>query len=116
MRHRSKKITFSRASAPRKALFQNLAAQVILYEKITTTLAKAKAVRPIVEKLITKSKVDNLSNRRRLLSYLPIKGAVKKAFEVLGPRYQERKGGYLRITKISNRHGDGAPMAQIEFV
>ena len=116
MRHRSTKQVFSRKKAPREALFRNLAAQVILYEKIITTEAKAKAIRPIVEKLISRSKVDNLANRRILISYLPIKNAVKKAFEVLGPRYKERSGGYLRITKLANRQGDGAAMAQIEFV
>jgi len=116
MRHRSKKVTLDRKKAPREALLRNLATQIILYEKITTTEAKAKALKPIVEKLITKSKVDNLANRRMLISYLPIKSSVKKAFEVLGPRYQERPGGYLRITKLENRLGDGAKMVQIEFV
>lgn len=116
MRHRSIKKVFSRKKAPREALFRNLAAQVILYEKIITTEAKAKAIRPVVEKLISRSKVDNLANRRILISYLPIKNAVKKAFEVLGPRYKERSGGYLRITKLANRQGDGAAIAQIEFV
>ena len=116
MRHRNKKVILDRKKAPREALLKNLAAQVILYEKITTTHAKAKAIKPIVEKLITKSKVDNLSNRRALISYLPIKSSATKAFEVLGPRYKERPGGYLRITKLESRLGDGAKMAQIEFV
>lgn len=116
MRHRSKKITLDRKPAARRALLKNLAAQVILYEKIKTTEAKAKAIRPLVEKIITCGKVNSLPNRRRLLAVLPIKSSVKKVFEVLGPRYKDRRGGYLRIIKLGTRLGDGAKMAQIEFV
>src|SRR3989338_1746304 len=103
MRHRKNKVTLDRKAAARKALLKNLACQVILYEKITTTEAKAKAVKPIVEKLITRAKTNNLSNLRLTLAKLPIKKAVKKLFEVLGPKYQERKGGYLRIIKLGQR-------------
>src|SRR3989338_6628317 len=116
MRHRSKKITLDRKKAPRKALLGNLAAQVILYEKIQTTEAKAKAVKPLVEKIVTRAKKDNLANRRLLLAKLPIKSSVKKVFEVIAPRYQETAGGYLRIIKLGVRQGDGAKMAQLEFV
>ncbi len=116
MRHRNKKIILDRKKAPREALLKNLAAQIILYERVKTTAAKAKAVKPLVEKLITRSKKNTLLNRRHLLSILPIKSSVKKAFEVLGPRYQKRKGGYLRIVKLDRRPGDRAPLVQIEFV
>ena len=116
MRHRKNKVTLDRKAAPRNALLKNLACQVILYEKIKTTEAKAKAIKPIVEKLITRSKTDSLANRRVILARLPIKKATKKLFEVLGPRYAERKGGYLRIIKLPVRAGDGADMAQIELI
>lgn len=116
MRHRKNKVTLDRKAAPRNALLKNLACQVILYEKIKTTEAKAKAIKPIIEKLITRSKTNNLSNRRVILTRLPIKKATRKLFEVLGPRYAERKGGYLRIIKLPARVGDGAAIVQIELV
>lgn len=116
MNHRKKKVTLDRKKGPRKALLSNLICQVVLYEKIKTTTAKAKAIKPLVEKVITRGKNDTLANRRVLLARLPIKSAVKKIFEVLGPRYKERSGGYLRIIKLGNRLGDSAPMAQIELV
>jgi len=116
MRHRSKKVTLDRKSGPRKALLSGLVCQVILYEKIKTTEAKAKAIKPMVERVITRGKTDTLANRRILLSRLPIKKAVKKVFEVLGPKYKERAGGYLRLIKIGPRKGDGAKMVQIELV
>ena len=95
----------------------NLAQSVVLFETVTTTQAKAKAIRPLVERLVTRSKEPSLANRRYLLSYfrqqeLP----VKKLLEVLGPRYKDRAGGYLRISKIGPRKGDGGDMAQIQFV
>lgn len=116
MRHRSKKVTLDRKSGPRKALLSGLVCQVILYEKIKTTEAKAKAIKPMVERVITRGKTDTLANRRILLSRLPIKKAVKKVFEVLGPKYKERAGGYLRLIKIGPRKGDGANIVQIELV
>ena len=116
MRHRSKKKTLDRKKSPRKALLGNLCSQVILYEKIQTTEAKAKVIKPLVEKIVTRAKNDTLANRRLILAKLPIKSATKKVFEVIAPRYKERKGGYLRIIKLSPRKGDGAKMAQIEFV
>jgi len=116
MRHRKKKTTLDRKKAPREALLRNLAGSLIIYEKIQTSDAKARAVRPIVEKLITTSKVNNLTNRRKLLSYLYTENAVKKLLEVLGPKYKERKGGYTRTFKIGPRQGDGANVVQIELV
>lgn len=105
-----------RKAASRNALLKNLATQVIIYEKINTTLAKAKAVKPIVEKIISRGKANTLANRRLVLSRLAIKKATKKVFDILGPKYAERKGGYCRIIKLPARAGDGANMAQIELV
>lgn len=116
MRHRKAGKTLGRKSAPRKALMRNLATSLVIYEKITTTTAKAKLVKPIVERLITTAKKNDLTARRKLTEVLMHKKAVKKALEVLGPRYSERKGGYLRITKLNRRKGDGADISQIEFV
>jgi large subunit ribosomal protein L17 len=116
MRHRKTTKILGRKKAPRKALYENLAQSLILYEKIKTTQAKAKAIRPIVERLITKGKEPTLTARRMLLAYLPMELAVKKVLEVLGPRYKTRPGGYLRIKKIGVRANDAAPMVSIEFV
>ncbi len=116
MRHRNKVKILDRKTGPRKALLRNLATNLILYEKIKTTEAKAKTLRPVVEKLITKGKAGDLHAKRELLKYLYLENAVKKVLEDLGPRYKDRKGGYTRITKLGTRKGDGAQMAQIEFV
>lgn len=116
MRHRKKTITLDRKTGPRRALLRNLATSVVLYEHVQTTRAKAKAVQPIVENCITKAKAQTLHARRRLLSYLTHANAVRKVFDVLAPRYKERKGGYTRIVKIGKRVGDAADMVQIEFV
>ena len=116
MRHRSKTKIFSRSKAARVAMLKNLATSVILYERVRTTEAKAKAVRPIVERLITTGKVKSLNTKRALDRVLPDKKAVKKILEVLGPRYKDRNGGYTRIIKIEQRQGDGAHIAQVEFV
>ncbi len=116
MRHKSKTKTLDRKKAPREALLRGLATSMIIYEKIKTTKAKAKAVKPLVERLITTAKVNDLHTRRQLLKVLYHKKAVAKALEVLGPRYKERKGGYTRITAVGQRAGDGAEMVQIEFV
>lgn len=116
MRHRKKKVTLDRKKAPREAMLRNLAESVILYEKIKTTEAKAKAVKPFVEKLITRSKVSTLHNRRELHKTLYTKNAIAKCLEVLGPRYAQRPGGYTRIIKIGPRQGDGAKMVQLELV
>lgn len=116
MRHRSKKITLDRKKGPREMMLRNLASSIIMYEKIKTTEAKAKAIKPIVEKLITVSQKGNLTAMRRLIEVLPQKMAVKKAMEVLGERYKDRKGGYTRIIKLGKRQGDGADIVQIELV
>jgi len=116
MRHHKKKTTLGRESAPRKALLKNLAQDLILHEKIKTTLAKAKAVRPVVEKMITTSKANTLSARRELIKKLYTQNAVRKLMDVLGPKYKDRKGGYTRIIKLDNRKGDGAQEAIIELV
>ncbi|MBU1039174.1 50S ribosomal protein L17 [Patescibacteria group bacterium] len=116
MRHRKNKKILDRKPDARKALIKNLAASLILYEKIKTTDAKAKVVRSYVERLVTLAKVASLANRRLLLRRLPTEGSVKKLLEVLGPRYQTRPGGYLRITKLGKRQGDAAAIVQIEFV
>ncbi|MEK7653549.1 MAG: 50S ribosomal protein L17 [Patescibacteria group bacterium] len=116
MRHRKKGKIFGREKAPREAMLRNLATSFIIYEKIKTTKAKAKATRPLVEKLITLAKKDTLANRRQAYKFLYIDGAVKKLFEVLGPKFKERKGGYTRIVKISPRKNDGAEMAILELV
>ncbi len=89
---------------------------MILYEKIQTTGAKAKTLRPIVEKLITKGKTNTLVARRNLLKYLYKESAVKKIIEDIGPRYKDRKGGYTRILKLGRRAGDAAEIVQIELV
>ena len=116
MRHRNTKKTLDRAKAPRELMLRNLASSIIIYEKVTTTKAKALAVKPLVEKMITTAKVGDLNARRGLIKVLLQKNAVKKSMEVLGTRYQDRPGGYTRTTKIGVRKGDGAEMVQIELV
>ncbi|MCD4760944.1 50S ribosomal protein L17 [bacterium] len=116
MRHRKTGKILDRKAAPRKAMLENLATSLVLYEKIVTTEAKAKAVRPLVEKLITRGKVKSVHNKQLLGKVLPDKKAVQKVLDVLGPKYKDRKGGYTRIIKIGPRKGDGALMAQIELV
>jgi large subunit ribosomal protein L17 len=116
MRHRNNQKTLGREKQPRELMLRNLASSVIIYEKVKTTEAKAKTVKPIVEELITLAKRGDLAARRQLLSYLPQELAVKKLMEVLGDRYKERPGGYTRIIKLGTRVGDAAPMVQIELV
>jgi len=116
MRHRNKNKILDRKKGPRELMLRNLASSIILYEKVKTTRAKAAAVRPLVEKLITVSKAQDLTARRTLLEVLLQKNAVLKAMEVLGARYKERDGGYTRTTKLGARQGDGAEMVQIELV
>ncbi len=116
MRHRRTGKTLDRKNGPRRALLRNLATSVILYEHVNTTLAKAKAVRPLVERLITKGRVKSLHARRELMKVLTIESAVNKILEELGPRYATRPGGYTRIIKIGTRKGDGAEVAQIQLV
>jgi large subunit ribosomal protein L17 len=116
MRHRKKGKILDRKKEAREMMLRNLAASILIYEKVKTTEAKAKAVRPLVERLITIAKKGDLAARRRLIQKLPQKMAVKKAMEVLGDRYRARPGGYTRIVKIGRRAGDGAKMVVIELV
>ena len=116
MRHRKNNKTLGRKKQFRKMMLMNLASSLILYEKIKTTETKAKVVRPLVEKLITIAKNGDLTARRKLIKGLSQKLAVKKMIEVIGPKYKERNGGYIRIFKLGVRQGDGAKIAQIELV
>lgn len=116
MRHRKKKVTLDRDAAGRGALLKNLAGDLLVKEKIQTTEAKAKALRPIVEKLITLAKKQTLASRRLLSSRLPLNGSADKTFEVIAKRYIDRAGGYTRIIKLPTRVGDGASQAIIELV
>jgi large subunit ribosomal protein L17 len=100
----------------RKAMFANMSAALIKHEQITTTVPKAKELRPIVEKLITLGKRGDLHARRQAIAQIRDVAMVKKLFDVLGPRYKDRKGGYCRILKAGFRYGDNAPVAVIEFV
>ena len=116
MRHRRHQVTLDRKNGPRKALLRGLATSVILYETVNTTSAKAKAVRPIVEKLITTGRTKTLTSRRRLMRTLLVESAVNKVLEELGPRYATRPGGYTRIIKLGQRQGDGAEIVQLQLV
>lgn len=116
MRHNAKGKVLGREKASREAMLRNLAQSVILYERVNTTLTKAKVVRPIVEKLITKGLRKTLNARRALSRVLTIESAVNKVLEELGPRYATRKGGYTRIIKLGHRAGDNAQIAQIQLV
>ncbi|MBN2854158.1 50S ribosomal protein L17 [Patescibacteria group bacterium] len=116
MRHRNKNKILGREKAPRELMLRNLASSILIYEKVKTTKAKAQAVRPMVEKMITSAKEGTLASRRGLIKVLLQKNAVKKAMEVLGDRYKERAGGYTRMTKLGTRAGDNAEMVQIELV
>ncbi|MFH1745138.1 MAG: 50S ribosomal protein L17 [bacterium] len=116
MRHKVKGKKLDRKKAPREMMLKNLASSVIIYEKVKTTEAKAKAVKSLVEKIITISKKGDLTSRRKLISILPQKMAIKKVIEVIASRYKDRNGGYVRIVKLNQRIGDGAKIAQIELV
>lgn len=114
--HRVAGRKLSRYKDQRKALLRGLTAELIRHERITTTLAKAKETRIVAEKLITHGKKGTLHHRRLALSQIPNKRVVKKVFDDLAPRYEERPGGYTRIVKLGPRQGDGAQMAVIELV
>ena len=116
MRHGNSGRKLSRTASHRKAMFANMSAALIKHEQIVTTLPKAKDLRPIVEKLITLGKRGDLHARRQAIAQSRDEGQVAKLFSVLGPRYKERQGGYIRILKAGFRYGDNAPMAVIEFV
>ena len=116
MRHKISGRKLNRTSAHRKSMFKNLAASLIKYEQITTTLPKAKDLRPIVEKMITIGKKGTLHARRQLISKLPIDAKIDKLFNDFPNRYKDREGGYIRIIKKGFRYGDSAAMALIELV
>lgn len=116
MRHRKSGRHLNRTSAHRKAMFSNMAASLIEHEIIKTTVPKAKELRRVAEPLITLAKNDTVANRRLAFARLRSKAAVGKLFGELGPRYEERPGGYTRILKAGHRNGDAAPVAFIELV
>ena len=116
MRHGAAHRKLGRTTSHRTAMFANMAASLIKHEQITTTLPKAKELRPFVEKLVTLAKKGDLHARRQAISQVRDGPQVGKLFETIGPRYAERNGGYIRIMKAGFRHGDNAPMAVIEFV
>ena len=116
MRHGFRGRRFNRTAEHRKAMFANMCQALVKHEQIVTTLPKAKDLRPVVEKLITLGKRGDLHARRQAISQIKDVALVRKLFDVLGPRYKERHGGYTRIMKAGFRFGDNAPMAVIEFV
>ena len=116
MRHGNAHRKLNRTAEHRKAMFANMCAALIKHEQITTTLPKAKDLRPVVEKLVSLAKKGGLAARRQAIAEMRDVAQVKKLFEVLGPRYKDRNGGYTRIMKAGFRYGDSAAMAVIEFV
>ena len=116
MRHNLGYRKLNRTPEHRKALFKNMLNSLIKYEQIVTTLPKAKELKPLIDKVITIGKKNNLSNKKRLFSKLQDKKSVVKVFYVLSSRYQKRNGGYSRVLKAGFRYGDNAPMAVIELV
>ena len=116
MRHKVAGTKLSRASGHRRSMFRNLVTDLLGYEKLTTTEAKAKEVRGLAEKMITLGKAGDLSSRRQALSFIIDKKVVHKLFSDLAPRYAERHGGYTRIIKLGSRLGDGAAIVQLELV
>ena len=116
MRHGLGHRKLNRTSEHRKALFQNMLNSLIKYEQIKTTLPKAKELKPLIDKVITIGKKNNLSNKKRLFSKLQDKSSVVKVFDVLSARYVKRHGGYSRVLKAGFRYGDDAPLAIIELV
>jgi large subunit ribosomal protein L17 len=116
MYHGRAKRRFNRTAEHRKAMFANMAQALIKHEQIVTTLPKAKDLRPVVEKLITLGKRGDLHARRQAIAQVRDVALVRKLFEVLGPRYKERNGGYTRVLKAGFRFGDNAPLGVIEFV
>ena len=116
MNHGKAHRKFNRRSDHRRSMLANLAASLIKHEQITTTLPKAKDLRPIVEKLVTLGKRGDLHARRQAISQMRDLAMVKKLFEVISPRYKDRDGGYTRVMKAGFRYGDSAPVAVIEFV
>jgi len=116
MKHNIKHKKLNRTSSHRKSLLMNLSNALIKHEQITTTLSKAKELRPFVEKVVTLGKKGDLAARRKTMSILQDEKMTKKIFDTIADRYSDRSGGYIRIIKIGNRYGDNAPTAVIEFV
>ena len=116
MRHRIAHRKLNRTASHRKAMFANMSSSLVEHEQIVTTLPKAKELRPFVEKLVTLAKKGDLGSRRIAIARMRNKDQAKKLFDILGPRYADRSGGYIRIMKAGYRYGDNAPMAVIEFV
>lgn len=116
MRHRNKTVKLNRESGPRKALLRGLINNVVSFESITTTEGKARAAKPLVEKLITRARKGDLASRREVAKVLYTQKNVKKLMDVIAPRYKDRQGGYTRITKLGYRQGDGALMVALELV
>ena len=116
MRHQKKGRSIGRKTGPRKALLRGLATDFVIHGKIKTTEAKAKELRPVVEKNITTSKTDTLHTSRQLLKYFYAENRVNKLIKELGPKYKSRSGGYTRIIKVGTRNGDQAKMAILELV
>ena len=116
MRHRRAGYKLKRDTGARKALLRGLTTSVIEHERVITTVPKAKAVQPLVDRMITLAKRDTLHTRRQAAAFLETPDAVKKLFETFGPRFSQRKGGYTRITRLGWRRGDGAEQAMLELV
>jgi large subunit ribosomal protein L17 len=116
MRHGVSGYKLKRSMSARKALFKGLVTSVIEHERVVTTVPKAKAVQPLVEKMITLAKRDTLHTRRQAAAFLETPDAVKKLFDKLGTRFGQRQGGYTRVVRLGNRKGDGAEQAIIELV
>ena len=116
MRHRKGGFKLQRNPSARRALLRGLTTNVILRDRVVTTVTKAKAVKPVVEKMITLAKRDTLHTRRQAAAFLNTPGAVKKLFDTLGPRFAQRNGGYTRVVRLGPRKGDGAELALIELL
>jgi large subunit ribosomal protein L17 len=116
MRHRRAGSKLGRLTAHRWALFRNLLTALVRHERITTTMAKAKAIRPMADRLVTLAKRDDLHARRQALTLVPDTAVVRKLFDTVAARYADRRGGYTRIVPAGTRHGDAAPIAIIELV
>lgn len=116
MRHNVQGRKLGRTTAHRTAMFRNQLASLVEHEGIVTTLPKAKELRPIAEKMITQGRIDTVHSRRLVRRWLTDRDLIKKLFEEISPRYKDRPGGYLRITRLGPRKGDGAELAKLEFV
>jgi len=116
MRHRVHGRKLGRTTAHRRALFRNQLTQLFRHERIVTTVAKAKELRPLAERMVTLARTGTLANRRRVLRMVPDKAVVRRLFDEIAPRFMDRPGGYTRIVRLGHRRGDGAEMAVIEFV